>query len=135
MTFERQKKKEAANGERQKEVHRAVLLIKRSRESPSADVNKRLALWKLEQAIPDDVKREAYEIVGSNHSASERAEGVAAGNSATLLQEITSQPNVIEAMAADLKAAGLEVSEAEVRQYLAGVDFDALAKQVGEGAV
>jgi hypothetical protein len=146
------KETEASNKQRQKEVRRAVLLIKRARESPPADVTQKIALWKLEQAIPDDIKREAYDMV-SDSSGSGIAERISRGqdltkdkdvdksttnaqpateDAASLLREITSQTNVIEAMAADLQAAGLEVTEGQIREYLASVDFDAVAKQAGK---
>jgi hypothetical protein len=127
-------------------------------ESPPTDLTQKIALWKLEQAIPDDIKRQAYDMLGSDSPVSGVAERVgrrqdltkdkdvdkstttigkadaqpATEDTASLLREITAQTKVIEAMAADLKAAGLEVTEGQVREYLAGVDFDAIATQVGE---
>jgi hypothetical protein len=159
VTFEPRKERvETANISRQREVRRAVLLIKRAGAIPPKDIAERMGLWKLEQAIPDDIKREAYDLMGTDHSVSGAAERVgrrhdlteddgdfdhgpiggkaeappATEDTVSLLRDIASQANVIEAMAADLKAAGLEVTEAEVREYLAGVDFDAIVKQVRE---
>jgi hypothetical protein len=152
VVFEARKEKiEASDNERQKQVRRAVLLIKRARGSQSADAIEKVALWKLEQAIPDSIKQEAYEIAGGDHSGSGAAEGLgrredsvksstvgeadaqpATEDTASLLRDITSQANVIQAMAADLKAAGVEVTEEQVKEYLAGVDFDSVAKQVEE---
>ncbi len=162
MTFKTKKEQAAgSNKERQKEIRRAVLLIKRTRESPPTDVIQKVGLWKLTQAIPDDIKREAHDIVESDDSVGGLAARVggrqdlvkdkdsdqsnitvehteaqpASGDTASVLREITSQPNMIEALVADLKADGLEVTEEEVREYLAGVDFDAIVKEVGEAPV
>jgi hypothetical protein len=128
-----EKEKEKRQKAREKQVHRAALLLKRLNEKPPTDLAERAAICLAVQKIPDDIRAEATNLAPVGEASGGGGESPIAEEVAEQLEK-TIQEVLAESDTMSELAEELDISEEELAELMKDPEFKSMvAEELADG--